>query len=422
MTDKTGQLARESRRESPERDALQDIELTPAVAEYIRQLEASRNELARERDLLHTILDQAGDGVVAVDAQGHFLHWNQRAAEILGMGPDDLPSDNWPDHYGLYRPSGELLAADDLPLVRALRGETVNGQELLVRNPGQPDGRRIEVYARPLGADSPVPNGAIALLMDVEDIRRRHEQHRLQSREQSKIGRLALVGQVVDTATHRLSQPLAAIANYAAAAQQLHANDRLDDKRLKEILDHISRLAERGAMGLEALRALTRRGGRPYGRVDTNAVALAALTLLEEPIQARGIAVETQLAPEPPMVLGRGAELQQAVAHLLLNAVEAISAGHLEKRRLILTTALIPEHGGRVRIEVADNGPGIPAELHDTLFEPWVTSKPEALGLGLSVARGIAQSHLGDVILGKYGDEGLTRFTIELPAAGDEVD
>ncbi len=407
MTDKKGQ---------PERDD----ESEAMMSTYVRQLEESRKELTRERGLLHTMLDQAGDGVVAVDVQGRFLHWNRRATEILGMGPSDLPPENWPGHYGLYHSSNKLLNPDELPLVRAMRGETVHGQEIMVRNRGNPDGHWIAVYARPLNIGEHHADGAIALLVDVEENRQQQQLFQLQSSEQNKIGRLALIGQVVDTATHNLSQPLAAIANYTAAAIQLRSTGRLDDRRLDEILSHISRLAERGAQGLEALRALSRRGGRSYGKVDINAVVQAALSLLEESIKAREIKVEQQLTPELPEVTGNSAELQQAVAHLLLNAIEALAARRDEKRRLILTTKRTTDRDGRVRIEVADNGPGISTELYDSLFEPWFTTKPEALGLGLSVARGIAQTHQGDVIMETHEEEGLTRFTIELPATEEK--
>jgi C4-dicarboxylate-specific signal transduction histidine kinase len=330
------------------------------------------------------------------------------------MGPAKIPASDWPDHYGLLRsPDGETLATHELPLVRALAGETVRSQELFVRNDHNTPGHWIAVHARPVLGTSGTPEGAVAVLVNIDDAHRLREIRDERSSELSRIGRLALIGQIVDTAAHRLSQPLAAIANYAGAASQLQSLGRLETAQLDEILEQIIRLAERGGETLEALRALTRRHSLARGPVDLNAVAVSALELLSDRLRRERVQVERRLAADIPVVYGQEMELQQAIMHLLVNAVEALSTTADTERRLFVSTDFDPQTQ-RARLVVGDNGPGVDEGLGERIFEPWLTTKAATLGLGLAVARNILYHHGGSIGM-QRSDDGVTRFTIELP-------
>jgi C4-dicarboxylate-specific signal transduction histidine kinase len=388
--------------------------LKQRVAERTGELEASCAALARERELLQSVLDHIGDGVVAVDTEGHFLLWNRRAEAILGMGPTERGASDWPTHYGLFRsPGGEPLAVKELPLMRALAGETVRNQELFVRNDHNLPGHWIAVDARPVMGASGLPEGAVAVLVNMDDARRLREMREKRAGELARIGRLALIGQIVDTTAHRLSQPLAAIANYAGAAIQLLGSGRLDPVQLEDILAQISSQAERGGETLEALRALTCRDSLRLAQMDLNTVVLSALELLSDRLQRQRIQVEHRLTPNLPLVFGQEMELQEAVIHLLMNATEALTDTPEDHRRLLVCTDFDPKRR-RARILVGDSGPGVPAGLEERIFEPWVTTKTAALGLGLAVARNILYHHEGSVSL-RSGGAGMTWFVIELP-------
>ena len=181
-----------------------------------QELAASQATLAREQRLLQSILDHVGDGVVAVDTNGRIVFWNRPAEQILGIGPCRAADQRL---VKAFRPvlfiRQRTLAAEELPLVRALQGETVRNQELFIRNPGNASGRWIAVYARPLMTDTATLEGAVAVLVDIDESRRLRDQRAAQAGELARIGRLTLLGQIVDTMVHRVSQPLSAIANYA---------------------------------------------------------------------------------------------------------------------------------------------------------------------------------------------------------------
>lgn len=390
------------------------------VDERTHELETSRTALAQEQLMLESILDHVGDGVVAIDGNGEFLLWNRRAEEMLGVGPVKLPQEDWSSHFGFYRaPDSDLIPVSELPLARALRGEIVRNQELFVRNPYNQPGFWLSAFARPLNMLQGDRQGAVAVLVDITEQHKQREQMDTQTGELAKIGRLTLISQIVDTMAHRLSQPLAAIANYAGAAIQLRASHNLDSKRLDEVLALISRQAERGGECLRDLRSLRMRGGLPHGRSEINAIIESALSLLDDRLQRMNILVEKVFAPDLPPLFGQKMELQQALVHLLMNAMESLSTTSDQPRILRLVTTFHPEEN-LLWIEVGDNGPGVPPNLREHIFEAWFTTKPDSLGLGLSVAQSIIENHNGSLSIREHNDH-MTWFLIELPAIDETV-
>ena len=378
------------------------------------ELAASQDRLSREQLLLQSILDHVGDGVIAVDKQGRFLLWNRHAQELLGMGAADLPPDQWSSHYGIYRtPNDEPLPRQELPLIRALQGETVREQELFIQNPSNTPGCWISVFARPLNGEEGKLMGAVAVLVDSEESHRLREQREIQSGELGRIGRLLLIAQIVDTVSHRLSQPLAAIANYVGAAIQLRSTDMLSDKQLDNILQQISRQVQRGGEHLDELRELTLRSNLERTTLDVNPLVESALELMSNRLQRLQVVVEAHLTPELPRILGQKIELQQALMHLLVNAMESLANTHDQTRSLHLTTGCSTDRKC-VQIAVGDNGPAIPSALHEQVFEAWLSNKSDTLGLGLAVVRNIVENHNGQVRVEDHTD-GLTWFVIELP-------
>ena len=407
------------RREDDLQRLNQDLE--QMVSARTRELAASQATLAREQMLLQSILEHVGDGVIAVDKGGRFLLWNRRAQELLGMGAADLPPAQWPHHFGIYRtPNDEPLPMQELPLVRAMRGETVRNQELFISNPQNAPGRWISMFARPLFADEGRLVGAVAVLVDIEDSHHLREQREIQSGELARIGRLTLIAQIVDTIAHRLSQPLAAIANYTGAAIQLRASGMLDEQRLDSILDQISRQVQRGGENLDELRELTLRGNLARTALEVNPLVQAALQLLSNRLQRLHVNVEQHLATGLPGILGQKVELQQALVHLLVNAMEALSASQKQPRYLCLETTCSSDRK-QVQIAVGDNGTGIPSELREQVFEAWFSNKPDALGLGLAVVRSIVENHNGRVSI-QDREDNLSWFVIEIPAIDEQHD
>ena len=389
-----------------------------ALAELTRNLEhrvaARTAELASHHALRELILESIADGVVVTDRDGRFLLWNRKAEEIVGSGPDPVAPDLWPDHFGVFRNEArEPVPAADLPLVRAMRGESAVNVELYLCNPRGETGRWVQVTARPLRSADGEVTGGVAVLLDVTEQRRLRERVEAHRAKLAKVGRLAWRAEEASSAAHQLSQPIAAMANYASAALRLRRQGHLGETELLDLLGRIEELAGQAGATLSKLRALIRRTNPPSVAFDIEGVADSCLDFLGDQLQRHAVRVERRYVPGLPKTIGDPIELEHVLIQLVSNALEAMDGVPPAQRRLILGTAHDSETD-RVAIEVADTGPGVSPDLADRLFDPWQTSKPGALGLGLTVAQTIIESRGGRIYMASP-ESGGARFRIELP-------
>jgi PAS domain S-box-containing protein len=143
--------------------------LAVELGQQAEDLARSREDLEKQSSMLKLILESMGEGLIAADAEGHFLLWNDAANELMGRGAADLPPEQWTPHYQVFLADGITpCRADCLPLVRALRGESVH-VELMVQPPEPGVAKFIEVTARPLKDARGTPRGGVAVLHDITE-------------------------------------------------------------------------------------------------------------------------------------------------------------------------------------------------------------------------------------------------------------
>ncbi|MGU3474483.1 ATP-binding protein [Methylobacterium sp. 13MFTsu3.1M2] len=238
------------------------------------------------------------------------------------------------------------------------------------------------------------------------------ERERL-GRELAQAGRLAALGQFAASMAHEINQPLAAIRSYADNAAILIRRGRGEDAA--ENAAAIGRLTDRIAGLTRQLKGFARRASPRREPVSLREVVANALEL----VAARAAALHVPLEADRPApdlrVLGDGPRLEQVLVNLLQNAVDAV-AGREEAR----VSLHLVEGDERVAIEVADTGPGIPAEVRGQIFDAFFTTKADGLGLGLAISRGIVEDCGGNLILAG-GDGAGTVFRMEMIRAADAV-
>ncbi|HTI51322.1 MAG TPA: PAS domain S-box protein, partial [Planctomycetaceae bacterium] len=143
-------------------------DLRRRVDEGASKLQTSRAEFRDQARLLQLVLNSMAEGVIVADPNGKFLAWNPAAERIVGIGPLDVPFENWAEAYGVYLPDQATpCPVDQLPLVRAMRGESVDQFELFLRNPARPDGIWLSVSASPLRNDAGSLQGGVVVLRDI---------------------------------------------------------------------------------------------------------------------------------------------------------------------------------------------------------------------------------------------------------------
>jgi C4-dicarboxylate-specific signal transduction histidine kinase len=224
--------------------------------------------------------------------------------------------------------------------------------------------------------------------------------------------RVSTLGELAASIAHEVNQPLAAIsANGSAAMRWLNR----PQPELEEVRIAISRIqtdTSRASEVISRIRALARRSGPEQQPVDLNEVAAESAALVQRELASHCVTLRLSLTPALPPVLGDRVQLQQVIINLLMNGMQAMDSqggGRLELSTLQNTE-------GTVQLSVADTGPGIPGENLVRLFDPFFSTKPDGMGMGLAISRSIIDSHGGRIAATSSHEGAVLQCT--LPALG----
>jgi signal transduction histidine kinase len=248
--------------------------------------------------------------------------------------------------------------------------------------------------------------------MRIEERRARAELEAQQSRsELAHFNRLSTMGELTASLAHELNQPLTGILGNAQAAQRMLASQPVDMDELREILSDIVADDQRAGETIQRMRKLLRRTEGDIVPLDINDVIHEVAGLLKSDAIIRNLRLELNLWPAPLQVRGDQVELRQLVLNLILNAMDAMAHSRTPESAIVVTSA---RAGGHVHVSVQDCGEGIPPEAAEHIFDPFYTTKPNGMGMGLSIARSIVESHGGSIWMTSNADHGAL-FEFKLP-------
>jgi two-component system sensor kinase FixL len=204
----------------------------------------------------------------------------------------------------------------------------------------------------------------------------------------------------------------------AQAALRFLAQDEPDFQEVRDILQDIVADDRRANEVIHRLRLLLRRARPELAQLAINALIGDVLTLLRREVFLRGIEIEVHLGADLPPVVGDRVQLQQVLLNLVFNAADAMAEREPEYRRLIIRTERGDE--GKVRVAVRDFGTGLDGQNLHRLFEPFYSTKPEGLGMGLAISRSIVEAHGGHLWAANNPDRGATfMFTVRISQGGE---
>jgi PAS domain S-box-containing protein len=222
--------------------------------------------------------------------------------------------------------------------------------------------------------------------------------------------RLSTAGQLAATLAHELSQPLTATLNSVNAARRLISKPDID-ARVADALEEAARQALRASHIMRRMGDFVRRGRAVRRSESILRIIENAGTLAVTGPDSLGVKVQFHFDPRVEYVLADRIQIEQVLVNLMRNALEAMVGSW--RRELVVSTALIDEE--TVEISVADTGPGISKEINDQLFEPFVSSKCNGMGLGLSICRSVVESHGGTLLASTPSQGGAVfRFTLAI--------
>jgi C4-dicarboxylate-specific signal transduction histidine kinase len=225
------------------------------------------------------------------------------------------------------------------------------------------------------------------------EITRRERQLRELQMQLAHTNRVVTVGQLTASITHEVNQPIAAVRNYVSAALRFLDRDPPDLQKVRGALACASRDTDRADAIVSRMRALMQNASTRKDRVDINEAVREVIELARGEALKTKISVETRFAEGLPIITGDRVQLQQVVLNLTINALQAMGAVSQGTRQVLITTRQIELND--LYIGVQDTGPGLSPETLSRLFEPFYTTKPSGMGMGLAICRSIVEAHGG---------------------------
>ncbi|WP_207540311.1 sensor histidine kinase [Sabulicella rubraurantiaca] len=352
---------------------------------------AANLQLAREaeddRRLLSSVMHSMPDSVFVKDLALRYVLINEAGAAMIGRPIEEVIGRSDAD---LFPPAiaAEVSRVDRLVMDADLAREQEERIERL-------DG--TETWFMSVKAPWRDSSGEMAGLIGVaRDVTERKATERRLAKAEAAMRRIARADSMAAMSVglaHELNQPLTAASNYLRAARRLAAGEAPDAARLDMAREAMAEAADqviRAGAIIQRLRDFIGRGETERRRVDMGGMALESVTLARAARGPGAAAVPVVMDGRNHVVMGDLVQLQQVTVNLLRNALEATDAEPEPRVILRLSRA-----EGEVRLEVEDNGPGIPPDVMERLFEPFQSTKADGMGIGLSICRAIVEAHHG---------------------------
>lgn len=361
--------------------------------------------------LLRAIFETSPDGLITIDRQGLILSFNRAAERMFGYRAEEVLNRN----VRCLMPDGYAQEHDGY-IRRYLR----TGERRIIGIGREVAGlhRDGRVFPMELAVGEVWVAGEPIFAGFVRDISQRkaaeHKLHELQA-ELLHVSRLSAMGEMASALAHELNQPLTAIMNYAQAARRLHGAGADPEGRILGLLEKTVQQASRAGQIIHRLRQFLAKGETERTLEPVNLLVEEACALALVGSASHGVKVRYDLAPDLPPVLIDKIQMHQVITNLVRNSVDALS--DWDVRGLTLSSRLTET--GEVEVRVIDTGPGLDPTVAARLFEPFVTTKPGGMGIGLSICRSIVDAH-GGRLWASANPGGGADFHIVLPVPAPE--
>lgn len=384
--------------------------LVRALEDEVAERRRAELEAKHNRDFLSTVLDTAGALVMVLDPHGNIVGFNRTCETLTGYTLDEvkdrrcwdlmlLPEDVESTRSGFYRLMEEGADCEREQYWVAKEGSRhwVAWTSRILRN-AQGSAEYIIITG-----------------LDRTDQRRAEEAEK--AAEMAHVMRLSALGELGSGLAHEINQPLGAIVNYAQGSiRRLQAVPTVPPG-LADALQEIISEAMRASQIIQHLRQLVRKETCEHIPTDLNTAVNGLMRLVRGEALRQGVTVELRLHDALPPVLANQVQIEQVLLNLIRNGIEAMMANPSGGRTLTVHTR--PFDDDAVEVVVCDIGPGIPDAVRDKLFQPFQTTKPEGMGMGLSISWSIIQAHHGQLWVAAGRERG-TCFHFTLPIAVPE--
>jgi len=383
-----------------------------ALRTEVERSRALQSAVLTSRDKFRTLFRHMPLGVLVVDADGSLSEFNRTLQSYLGGATRTRMAALLEESDRVLLPDGTTTS-----LAALLRGRTSPSLQRVDRFEfgwRTAAARRREISA--IGAPLTTGDGGVVFTFaDVTEAHRRREQEHEQQAALAHASRLSLMGQMTSALAHELGQPLNAAQSYLSGLR-LRFGELLHERpEALGAIEKAMRHLEQAAEIIRNVRGFVTREPVDFERVDLRDLVDQTLQLLDLQVRASQTAVDVETTGDSasplPAARCHRVEIQQVLVNLVINALEAMDTVEPAGRRVVIR--LGPDAKGQLVVEVADRGPGMDPEFASRMFQPYATSKPHGLGMGLMISRTIVESHGGSLRHVRHRAPGATfRFTV----------
>jgi PAS domain S-box-containing protein len=381
------------------------------------QLKQGVEKQKRSEEQIHIrtkAMESTVDGIFIIDAQQNDFpvsYANPSFQTMTGFGKREIIGRNY---FSLYGAAADPRIIDEIKST-IQQGKSFHGEMLSFQKNGKKFWNLLRIApVRDISGDV---THYVGLQTDISLMRQRDLEIKEQREELLHVTRVGKLAEFVSSLAHEISQPLTAILSYAQAGQRILANSELSrsaagDAQLKEIFQYIISDDQRAAEVIRRLRSLLKKSEPEMKPIDINTLIHETVVLIDTDLKVRNNNLKTDLQANLPVIDGDRIQLQQVLLNLISNSFDAIESGQGAREMLIRTSCRDQE---TILVEVVDSGCGIPEQNLSKLFGHFFTSKPDGLGMGLSISRSIVEAHGGKLEMKNNAGVGAT-FYFTLPA------
>ncbi len=357
------------------------------VRDLMKKRFDAEQALRAEHALRSAMEDSLTVGMRARDLTGRIIYVNPAFCRMTGFTSAELVGRDPPMPYWIPEQLDETLELHQV----VLDGKApLDGFEITLQ---RKDGERFQalIYEAPLIDGNGQHTGWMASILDVTERRHAEELARQQQEQLQFTSRLVTMGEMASTLAHELNQPLAAIASYNTGCLNLLAADAFDPREFREALEKLGVQAQRAGRIIRRVHDFIRKSEPKRAPCSLAEIVDDCLGFVEAEARKRRVQLVSNLPPLPPVLADR-LMLEQVLLNLIRNGMDAMSATPAARRMLRISAR---RRADEVVVSIADNGCGIAPDVRDKLFTAFFSTKPDGMGIGLSICRSIIEFHRG---------------------------
>ncbi len=390
---------------------LQQAEALKVKNRQIRKWADKEKQAEEQVHLWTKAMDSTVDGIFIIDAQTDdfpIIYSNPSFQTMTGYARKDIIGKNYFLFYGAA--AYPRIAEEIRKTLR--QNKSFHGEMLNFRKNGDKCWNHLRIA--PVRDTRGAVTHYVGIQTDVTLMRERELEIDEQREELLHVTRVGKLAEFVSSLAHEISQPLTAILSYAQAAQRMLA-DR--EPKLQEILQYIINDDQRATAVIQRLRALLKKSAPEMKPIDINALINETVVLISADATVRNDVLKIELGGDLPLIRGDRIQLQQVLLNLISNSFDAME-NSLDPREILIRTSRKDAHA--ILVAVKDCGCGISAQNMPKLFTHFFTSKPDGLGMGLSISRSIIEGHGGRLDMENNPDRGAT-FYFTIPVNSEDA-